>query len=43
MELDHIGNPESPIRFIGTIRTGIMGPTIDDRAPNEGLAQIETP
>ena len=43
VELDHIGNPEGTISFVGAIRTGIISEPIEDRVPNEGLAKVEDP
>ena len=39
VELEHIGAPQA-IRFVGAIRTGIASYPIEDRVPNEGLAQL---
>jgi len=40
---EHIGDPQGTIRFVAAIRTGIMSQPIEDRVPNEGLAEIAPP
>jgi hypothetical protein len=43
IKLSHIGNPEGTIKFVAAIKTGITGVPIEDRVPNEELAEIADP